>query len=971
MQVVGTLEDSRGYIWAATKGGLSKFNGERFENFNRDDGLKIQSNFGQLTEDYKGNIWLRYTNYGFAKFDGQNFTNYVYQDANLSNIVEYKNTMVFMRNDSLFQLLDEKAIFMGITKNSKDNYLKNNPTENILYLYCDGDGIYYLDEKSKKFLPIIKVGMVNLRLHKFNQEILICIDNKNELVYYRLKNKQLTKYFSLSASRQHFDNYPDFSFVFPFKSQTFLYDKDARKIIKLSDDISQLEYEINHKNNTSKCYFGTENGLKCVFLNGFKYFTQQEVPYAWGVTEDHQKNIWITNFNYSLQKYANNKLGTITGYERVITKKLSTKHPNFSMNNWYYHPLKDKFNKLWLPKIEGALIVENDKFDFFTPKEPKSAPFFNIAEDKQRNKIIGCSYGGITIIENKPPYKYAFVSDTTPMFHTPRFILTAAVDTLGNYWLGGRLGIVRYNPDKKTFKYYNQANQKARQKGIANFTFDSHGGLWAGTFDEGLAKYNPKTDSFDPIFEQYFRNKCSTFMGQISEHYFMIGDFLNLYIIDLDALYKEKKEVVVKVLNFHNGFMGLEPGQNGLFKDSNGKIWITSGTVLSVLDPKLLNLESATLNTYIRRINGMKLPFKYENLPSIELEYDKNEVKIEVESVGEDKSANSQFSYRIKGFQETWSKWQEDKAIYLTNMPLGNYTIEIRSKRGKIDDKHPLTSLKFSINIPFYKSPNFYKYAFLIFLILIGLLGAFLYRTYRQSIKDKEQNKRKLEQDRKLKFLQIQTTQAQLNPHFIFNVLATLQSQIRHNPDGASENIAKLSHLIRSFLNANMFDSKTILSVIKLEIGLDKEISLLRSYIEFEKIQKDNFDYEIIETPPIDAINYKIQPMLIQPFVENSIKHGFNELVNKRGKLLIQFFEEEDSLICVIDDNGIGRANARKLQDGSLKKYKSLGTDLVFNRIEVLKNVGYLINISVEDKPENGTKVTISIRFEGEYNGKN
>ena len=228
-----------------------------------------------------------------------------------------------------------------------------------------------------------------------------------------------------------------------------------------------------------------------------------------------------------------------------------------------------------------------------------------------------------------------------------------------------------------------------------------------------------------------------------------------------------------------------------------------------------------------------------------------------------------------------------------------------------------------------------------------------------------------MEQDRKIKLLQIQTTQAQLNPHFIFNVLATLQNQVKSSPDEAQENIAKLSHLIRSFLNASMFDSKTVISVIKLEIGLDKEIKLLRSYIEFEKLQKDNFDYEILENLSIDASNYKTQPMLIQPFVENAIKHGFNELADKRGKLIIQFLEEDESLVCIIEDNGIGREKAQELQKKSLAKYKSLGTDLVLNRIDVLKKIGYFIEIFIEDRPNNGTKVKLTIRFEGEENGKN
>ena len=255
-------------------------------------------------------------------------------------------------------------------------------------------------------------------------------------------------------------------------------------------------------------------------------------------------------------------------------------------------------------------------------------------------------------------------------------------------------------------------------------------------------------------------------------------------------------------------------------------------------------------------------------------------------------------------------------------------------------------------------------------LILLGIVGFILYRNFTQTKKIQKQNKVANEQEHLLNVLQIQTTQAQLNPHFIFNVLVTLQSQINENQSHeASENIVKLSHLIRSFLSATVFDNRTVSSIIKLEIILEKEISLLRSYIEFEKIQRDNFDFEIIEIPPVDASNYKIQPMLLQPFVENSIKHGFNEL-KERGKLTIVFSEIDDYLVCEIEDNGIGRKQSKLLQQTSIAKYKSLGTELVFNRIEVLKRIGYLIDIKIIDKPK-GTKITISIRFEGNENGKN
>ena len=531
------------------------------------------------------------------------------------------------------------------------------------------------------------------------------MNNANQSDFYLLKNKQLTKLFSVLPNKTHFFEYPVFSFSFGYDGKTWIYDKNEKNVTKVSDEIGG-KTESNQLKESQRWYIGTERGLLCVFLNGFKNFTRTEVPYAWGVVEDEKKHIWITNFQASLQKFDGKNLQTITQHEPIIAKSLKeseVENGKGSINSWYFNPLRDKYGKLWFSRLTGALIIDKNKFEYFNPKSDRVF-FLNIAEDKKRNKILGCGSGGLAIIDNKLPYKFKIITDTSTLFQRPRYILTAAVDSVGNYWLGGR-NIVKYNPDKKTFDYYTDWNKKLFKAGVANLTFDSRGGLWAGTSNEELAKYNPKTDKFEAVFEQYLKDKPTYFLGQISEKYFAVGDDLNIYIIDLDALYKSKHEKVVKVLNYHNGFMGIEPAQNGLYKASDGKIWVCSGTVLSYFDPKQINFNEAPLRTYIRKINDYRLPFNYENIAPIELEEDKNEVRINVESVGEDKSANAQFSYRINGFKESWSSWQTDRTIYLTNMPSGVFTIEVRSQRSNIfSENHPVTKLKFKVNIRFWKS---------------------------------------------------------------------------------------------------------------------------------------------------------------------------------------------------------------------------------------------------------------------------
>ncbi len=162
-----------------------------------------------------------------------------------------------------------------------------------------------------------------------------------------------------------------------------------------------------------------------------------------------------------------------------------------------------------------------------------------------------------------------------------------------------------------------------------------------------------------------------------------------------------------------------------------------------------------------------------------------------------------------------------------------------------------------------------------------------------------------------------------------------------------------LDSSIKSNITSNMGEDHLIL--------LSNEIELIKMYIEFEQLQyKDKFDYKVIIDDSIDVEDIKIPPMIIQPFIENSIKHG---LLNKdqKGQLIVEFkLQNEDELVVEITDNGIGRSRAEHMDKLSIKPYKSYGTKLVASRIELLKTLGDEIDIHIEDLISGGTFVKIT-----------
>lgn len=956
MQVFDVYEDSRGYIWATTNLGLARFNGEKFENFGLKDGLSGYF-IRNITEDSRHHLWLRYPTRGFARFDGRTFTNIIFGLGELSEITEYRGNMVFMRNDSLFRMRGDTAHYTGIRQTVKEvnNQLKTEPGSGVLY-YNTGQNIYYLDEAGKGFVKMD--SQADNRSFNLIQQggKLFCQDNATGVVYL-LEGRTRRKVFRVQNGRADLYFNPG-THVFFSEDNTrhWVYNTFTHTLEVVSGE-QGADVKVSFPEPAGqRVYFGTEKGLRCVFVNGFRYFPEEEVPYAWGVTEDDRQNIWISSYGYPLQKFDGHKLTTVKGYEKVreqVIRKNGEKPP-FSPDNWYFNPLKDGSGKLWFPDYGGVLTVQNGRFDYIMEKQ--KGLFFSLAEDRERKTIIGTGKAGAALVRNG---RVEVVRDTAHIFHDRLIVLCAAVDPSGDYWFGGR-GIARYHPETRRFTHYTGENGRLPVKNIMVFLFDSAGGLWVGTHWEGLLKYNRGTDRFERVFEKYLKDQPVSSISQLSEKHLLVANGRDLLVLDLEAWYKTGQEKVVKVLNQHNGFIGMDTGQSGGFKDSRGRIWITSGTVLSVLDPAHLNLAPRPLKTFIRRINDQKVPFDYEKsfIPEVQ-----NQVRIKVESVGEDKSTVSEFSYRLPGYAEEWSEWQPDDVLYLNQLPSGSYTLEVRSRHGS-DGLHSVTCLQFKVQVPLHRSPVFYKYA----LAAGGLLLAFLLflgvNNYLQGRRLRRQKERSADLDRKMKLLQIQTAQSQLNPHFIFNVLQTMQGQIlAGDREEAGENVVKLSQLIRSFLNASVLDEEAPLSVSGLEIPLSEEAEMLKTYIEFEKEQKDNFDYKIMVPPNLS--DFRVQPLLIQPFVENAIKHGFQD-ISYRGRLSISFSEEDDEvLVCTVEDNGIGMEAAREIQKNSIKKYKSLGTKVVMKRIAGLNETGYNISVKISVPAGGGTCIKLRMDYKG------
>ena len=241
---------------------------------------------------------------------------------------------------------------------------------------------------------------------------------------------------------------------------------------------------------------------------------------------------------------------------------------------------------------------------------------------------------------------------------------------------------------------------------------------------------------------------------------------------------------------------------------------------------------------------------------------------------------------------------------------------------------------------------------------LLGVVGFLWYRSSRQKqmLEKSEMEKRNLETEQKL-------LRAQINPHFMFNALNSVQSYISASDTlKAMTYLAKFSQLMRNILENSR----------KSMITLEEEVNTLKLYLELEAMRFSNsFEYRVKTQEDLVPSRIYIPPMLVQPFVENSIKHGFRDR-QTLGKIMVEFTKNNGVVSCTIQDNGIGREQSRAMKKSGSAAHKSLGMQVTHERLIAMKkdrnlNVKFNIEdlVSPDGKPA-GTRVLLDMPYETE-----
>ncbi|MGE5109200.1 MAG: histidine kinase, partial [Sphingobacteriales bacterium] len=474
-------------------------------------------------------------------------------------------------------------------------------------------------------------------------------------------------------------------------------------------------------------------------------------------------------------------------------------------------------------------------------------------------------------------------------------------------------------------------------KRISSMVISSDTTLWIGTYDGGIIGLK-KGKIIDTLTTK------DGLTSNICRNLFIYNDVLWLGT-DKGVTRIDLKSKPYSITPFTKNDGLLSNQINAIFKDNDtvfvaSQDGITYFNVKNVINTSQCNLE---ITSVLQSAKELLLAGNYT------FNHKENNFKIEYVGISFKSTGDITYKYKLEGLDTSWKTTRETSLNFLS-LPPGDYTLNLMAI-NKFGVRSELKKISFEITPAYYQTTWFYILAILSTAALTWLL-VYLYNSTRRKkeLQDRENIK-------KIADLEQMALRAQMNPHFIFNCLNSIQ-QFVYDKDIQSANrfIGGFAKLIRQTLDNS---ARTTISIAD-------ETEYLTNYLALEKLRFENkFDYKIKLDPAIRADEYKIPVMLLQPYIENSIRHGIRYKKNGNGMIDIYFSLVNSEIVCTIQDNGIGRKKAEELKSRQHIEYQSKGMLLTRERIETLnKSLTEKINIAVEDLVnENneaaGTKIII------------
>lgn len=911
-----TLQDRYGYLWISTDKGISRFDGRNFKNYTSDDGLPDKTIYGFL-EDSKGRIWFKTMN---GKL-GYYFQGFIYnqKNFNLLSKAEMGGTIYNILEDSMGRIwfIGEKIILLNNSKievfdernlpSSKVKVNHKNPTICSAVLDISGN-LIYIDRWNQMF------RYYNNMFHE--------IKNNGEIN--KLKNGER----SVFKSKHGFCYMVSKSFILKFDNNfNIICKKPIYEISKIySITITKDELYIS----TDKGLLRLDHSLKEIH----RYLVNKNINYT---LKDNNGSLWLSTPSHGLIMFPDNtsifynceffQNQVVHRFKKVGKQMIcvTTEGEIFSLDSTKCMIIK----KNHIKEVAYNIYEKNGHYFIVFPneiltsdaksskifKQFKNLPLKTLFIDNNEDVYIG-SYIIFKVKGGNNPQKISF----------KRINRTYDFERVGNkLFAATENGLYIIKDDGKTIlvkgtSYFNTC--------ITQMMKSDSNTLWMATKNKGLII---KRDNISISLN--LKNGLSNNIDRIAVNdrkaYISSGN--NIFEI---LFVKGKRIIQVKSIKL------LPNIGNELIHDlylDNNKLWIALESGILIYNLKN-NYPSKRITPVLIDelfINNKRFELKKE----IVLNYNQNNVFMNFSSANLNYFGQLQYRIRRKS-NELWSIISSGSFNLLSVEP-GNYSFEIQARVPNGIWSESGDKITLIIKNPYWKEWWF--------ITGIGFMIIFIIFFY---IRERFSKYKKL-QKLKIDYLnsELYALRSNMNPHFIFNSLNSIQEFILNNDSKeASKYLLKFSTLIRKTLEHSRKDKVT----------LENEIEFLRNYITLEQFRsKNSFDFKITIDEDIDTSTFDIPSMLFQPLVENAVHHGIKNL--KDGLIQIKFEKSNEDLIFSIIDNGIGIKNSQK----NIHSHKSVAMDIILSRIEkynVTKEFKIDINIeemNFEDILRKGTKIKV------------
>lgn len=913
-----------------------------------------------MYQDKAGFMWFG-TDMGLVKYDGKVFKTFpvnVVNNKAVSNIMESANGVIWCQNFSgRFYATRNDSLIYQPKISIFSNYSLATLLNDTILASCTSNGISLLNTVTgqQKLLqlpePIVRPSI------QFNHSEYLLL-TQDKLISVNAKGV---------ISRKAFPMQTNMFYTFEFNGQNIGLTKSnpIQLQINSKDNILSLEPYLKDILIQNVCALPGQR-FAIMSTSGFyildkqfklsqHYFPDENVS---SILEDREGNTWVSTLNRGVLFIPN------LGIRQFLTDYFITATSAMDDSSFLIGTYNNELLKVNTPNYTTQLLQKNKVVHQITSicyskansKIMYANPFLNQWQNGKNTSLLNVSINEIKQLDNTHyllseggcPSIYPVTKGDAWSSHQPvvnsniylnkrlalgkAFVRVKSSESIGDtIFSAGSTGLVKYFNGQTTEVLFNKTSIQAIKLQKQN---DS---LFMATLDKGILLYTKgQLRPFFNLAEGNLPYDVITFCLQ-NHHLFLLHKN-GIDVVGMDGKIRQSllfsdglgSVSLTDFLIRHDTIIGI---------NANGILEIPLSLAFEANYTPLLHINQVL-------VNQLNYP---TNTPLV-LSPQQNEIEVLFSLLDFKGQASSKVFYSINN-----SVWKEvsGSSLQLTALQPEQYNLRLKAitRRGM---ESAIASIYFTIKAPFYKTWWF--------ILLMGLFTlSILFGLFRIRLKAAERKTTLLAEKSALEKALYQSTlssiKSQMNPHFIFNALNTIQSYIYLNDKkSAADYLVQFSELTRLILEMSN----------KEKVTLYEELKALKLYLDLEKMRfEDDFSYELSKIE-LDQEALLIPSMLIQPYVENAIKHG---LLHKKGakRLKINFDLKQNVLLVNIEDNGIGIEASKQLQAFRGKKHESFATQANQKRFELLNqaslyNIGVtIINLENTMQQSIGTKVTLSI----------